>query len=297
MIWLIGNKGMLGTELSLLLEKDNISFWGTDKEVDITSFDSLKEYVKNKSIKWIINCAAYTAVDKAEEDIEFCCKINTDGPYNIALIANEVGANIIHISTDYVFNGKGNKPYTEEYSTDPIGIYGITKCDGEIKLFQENKYSYIIRTAWLYGEYGDNFVHTMIRLMNERDSISVVNDQTGSPTSANDLAQIIIKIIILSLENKSIPYGIYHFSNEGEISWYDFAKEIYSQAKTIGILTKDCEIKPCTSSDFPAKVARPSYSVLDKTKIKKELGITIPSWDDSLKLFLESYKNKLDKNE
>jgi len=288
MIWLIGYKGMLGTELSALLENCNIPFIGTDKEVDITSISSLEEYIKNIPIKWIINCAAYTAVDKAEDDIELCRMLNTEGPYNIAVIANKIGANIIHISTDYVFNGKGNKPYTEEDSTDPIGIYGLTKRDGEIKLLQENKNSYIIRTAWLYGRHGNNFVHTMLKLMNERDSISVVNDQIGTPTWANDLAQVIIKFIVLSDSGKTVPYGIYHFSNEGEITWYDFAKEIYSQAKVLGILTKDCEVKPCTSADFSAKVTRPAYSVLDKTKIKRELRITIPSWDESLRLFLKS---------
>ncbi|MCL2442181.1 MAG: dTDP-4-dehydrorhamnose reductase [Treponema sp.] len=288
MIWLIGNKGMLGTELSLLLKKNNISFIGTDKEIDITSINSLEKYVKNKSINWIINCAAYTSVDKAEYDIEFCSTLNTDGPYNIAVIANKINANIIHISTDYVFNGKGNKSYTEDDSTDPIGVYGLTKRDGEFKILQGNNKSYIIRTSWLYGKYGNNFVHTMLKLMNERDTISVVNDQTGTPTWANDLAQVIIKFIVLSDSGKTIPYGIYHFSNEGTITWYDFAREIYSKAKVLGILTKDCEIKPCSSSDFPSKVTRPAYSVLDKTKIKKELGITIPSWDESLELFLKS---------
>jgi len=284
MIWLIGNKGMLGTELSLLLEKEKFSFIGTDKEVDITDINSLREFIKqNNSIKWIINCAAYTAVDKAEDDAQTCNLINAEGSRNIAAAAKEAGAVMIHISTDYVFNGRGNKPYTEDDATDPIGVYGISKRNGEIRVIEENERSYIIRTAWLYGEHGNNFVRTMLRLMNEKESISVVNDQKGSPTWANDLAQTVIELFKQSSEGKKIPFGIYHYTDEGEITWYDFAQEIYKQAKTAGILLKNCDVKPCTSAEFPAKVTRPSYSVLDKAKIKNALGINIPVWNDSLK--------------
>jgi len=284
MIWLIGNKGMLGTELSLLLEKENLSYTGTDKEVDITDINAIREFVKkNDLIKWIINCAAYTAVDKAEDDAQICNLINAQGAGNIAAAAKETGAVIIHISTDYVFNGRGNKPYKEEDETDPIGVYGMSKRDGEIKILNANERSYIIRTAWLYGEHGNNFVRTMLRLMNEKESISVVNDQKGSPTNANDLAQTIIEFIKQSGSGKTIPCGIYNYTNEGEITWYDFAREIYKQAKAAGILTKDCDVKPCTSADFPAKVTRPAYSVLNKAKIKNALGINIPVWNDSLK--------------
>lgn len=285
---------MLGTELSLLFEKLGIPFVGTDQEVDITNPVAIRDFSQTQSIKqsieqsieWIINCAAYTAVDKAEDDKENSHLLNTAGPRNIAAQAKELGARLIHISTDYVFNGQGSKPYTEEDSTDPIGIYGLTKRDGEIKVLEENEKSYIIRTAWLYGKYGNNFVHTMLRLMKERESISVVNDQQGSPTWARDLAETISAFISLTAEGKTIPYGIYHFTNEGEITWFDFAREIYTQAQANGILTKNCEVKPCTSADFPAKVKRPAYSVLDKSKIKTTLGITIPSWDESLRRFL-----------
>jgi len=286
MIWLIGNKGMLGTELSLLLEKENIKFSGTDREVDITDINALKEFTNKNSFDWIINCAAYTAVDKAEDDREFCRVLNAEGPYNIAVTARERGIKIIHISTDYVFNGKGDTPYKEDDVTDPIGVYGFTKRDGEKKLLEENKNSYIIRTAWLYGRHGNNFVHTMLRLMKGKESISVVNDQKGSPTWAYDLSKTIIEFIKQSSEGKTIPFGVYHFTNEGEITWFDFAKEIYKQGRALGMLEKNCEVKPCTSADFPAKVTRPAYSVLDKTKIKNSLHITIPGWEKSLKDFL-----------
>jgi len=291
MIWLIGNKGMLGTELSLLLEKSGYSFIGTDCEVDITTTVALGNFIrthKNRKqpIDWIINCAAYTAVDKAEDEIKICRKINTIGADNIAFCAKNIDAKLIHISTDYVFNGQGNRPYTEEDATDPIGVYGLTKRDGEIKVFEENKNTYIIRTAWLYGKCGNNFVHTMLKSMKEGDKIKVVNDQKGSPTWAFDLAKAVIAFIKTRQAGKDVPYGIYHFTDDGEITWFDFAKEIYNQGRTLGILTKDCDIIPCTSSEFPTKVKRPAYSVLDKSKIKAALDITIPVWDKSLKQFL-----------
>ncbi|GBU26632.1 dTDP-4-dehydrorhamnose reductase [Treponema sp. R8-4-B8] len=293
MIWLIGNKGMLGTELSLLLEKSGYSFIGTDREVDITTTAALGDFIhtqqdKKQPIDWIINCAAYTAVDKAEDEIEICKKLNTTGAGNIASCAKNINAKLIHISTDYVFNGQGNRPYKEEDATDPIGVYGLTKRDGEIKVFEENKNTYIIRTAWLYGKYGNNFVHTMLRLMKERDKVKIVNDQRGSPTWAFDLAEAVIAFIKAEQAGKDVPYWIYHFTNEGEISWFDFAREIYDQGRAIGILTKNCDVMPCTSAEFPAKVKRPAYSVLDKSKIKATLKINIPTWDISLKEFLKS---------
>jgi dTDP-4-dehydrorhamnose reductase len=281
MIWLIGNKGMLGTELSLLLEKQNISFVATDREVDITEKSSLSDFTdKNRDINLVINCAAYTAVDKAEDDIETCRNLNTLGAANIASCAKNINAPLIHISTDYVFDGKGTRPYVEDDVTNPVGVYGLTKRDGEIAVIENNPSSYIIRTSWLYGKHGNNFVHTMLRLMNERNEIKVVNDQRGSPTWAYDLAKVIIGI-------KDIPFGIYHFSGEGNITWFDFAKEIRKNGKELGLIKKDCDVKPCTSAEYPAKVTRPSYSVLDKNKIKAALGIEIPSWDKSLKDFLK----------
>jgi len=293
MIWLIGNKGMLGTELSLLLEKSGLQFIGTDREVDITSQAALKKFTE-QPIKWIINCAAYTAVDKAEDDAENCRRLNTLGSANIAACAKNAGARLIHISTDYVFDGKGIaiegtdslRPYREDDETNPIGVYGLTKRDGEFAITENNPHSFIIRTAWLYGKHGNNFVSTMLRLMNERDEVKVVNDQRGSPTWAFDLSSAILAFIKTVDSGDDVPYGIYHYTNEGNISWFDFAKEIYRQGKELGLIVKDCDVKPCASAEYPAKVKRPAYSVLDKSKIRTALGIDIPDWDTSLKEFL-----------
>jgi len=292
MIWLIGNKGMLGAELSSLFEKESLNFAGTDREVDITDFNAVEKYAKDKAFEWIINCAAYTAVDKAEDDADLCRNINVNGPQNIGKTANLTKAKVIHISTDYVFNGKGERPYKEDDVTDPIGVYGLSKRDGEVLLKDQNRETYIIRTAWLYGRHGNNFVHTMLCLFNEKKRISVVDDQKGSPTHANDLANIIIKFIKQSNNGNNVPYGIYHYTNDGEITWFEFAKEIYNQARAIGIIKNDCEINPCKSSDYPSKVTRPAYSVLDKTKIKNALNMLISPWNESLKkYFYNSIRN------
>jgi dTDP-4-dehydrorhamnose reductase len=296
-IWLIGSKGMLGTELSLLLEKSGLPFIGTDREIDITDAAALKQFTEKQPIGWIINSAAYTAVDKAEDDAENCRRLNTLGAGNIAACAQSIGARLIHISTDYVFDGKGiaaagtdvPRPYREDDATNPIGVYGLTKRDGELAVLENNPRSYIIRTAWLYGRHGNNFVHTMLRLMNERDEIKVVNDQRGSPTWAFDLASAVLTFIKIVDSGKDIPFGIYHFTNEGNITWFDFAKEIFRQGREQGRIAKDCNVKPCTSAEYPAKVKRPAYSVLDKSKIKTALGVEIPAWEKSLKEFLQDH--------
>ncbi|MCL1931031.1 MAG: dTDP-4-dehydrorhamnose reductase [Treponema sp.] len=288
MIWLIGCKGMLGTELSLLLEKTGVPFTGTDREVDITDPAALGEFAEKRAFTWIINCAAYTAVDKAEDDAETCRRLNTLGAAHIAACAKKTGARLIHLSTDYVFDGTGKRPYHEEDATAPTGVYGLTKRDGELAVIDNNPRSYIIRTAWLYGKHGNNFVATMLRLMNERDEVKVVNDQQGSPTWAFDLASALLAVIAAADTGKNIPFGIYHYTNEGNITWFDFAKEIYRQGRGLGRINKNCAVKSCTSAEYPAKVKRPAYSVLDKSKIKAALGIAIPAWDASLKEFLQT---------
>ncbi|MDR2109772.1 MAG: dTDP-4-dehydrorhamnose reductase [Spirochaetaceae bacterium] len=297
MTWIIGDKGMLGTELSRVFENQGLPYIGTDREVDITDPAALGAFLKGpaESAAWIVNCAAYTAVDKAEDDSEACRRLNIAGPANIAKAARAAGAKVIHLSTDYVFNGKGifdgpspePRPYREDDPADPIGVYGLTKRDGEIQVLKNNSASYIIRTAWLYGRYGNNFVYTMLRLMRERDVVSVVRDQRGSPTWAWDLAQVITVLIKTVDSGGAVPWGIYQYTNEGNITWFDFAREIYAQGRDLGLLDKDCEVNPCASGEFPAKVKRPAYSVLDKTKIKAALGIDIPLWDLSLKAFLK----------
>ncbi|MDR0879025.1 MAG: dTDP-4-dehydrorhamnose reductase [Treponema sp.] len=278
----MGCRGMLGAELARLLEKTGVAYVGTDCDIDITNKAALAAFARGKSIGWIVNCAAYTAVDNAEDDAEACRALNADGPANIAALAHSIGAKLIHISTDYVFNGKGSRPYAETDAPDPIGVYGRTKYDGEKKLLAANAESYVVRSAWLYGAYGKNFVDTMLRLMRERDSVSVVNDQRGSPTWARDLASAII-----ALMKNPAPYGTYHFTGAGDCTWFEFAEAIYRKGREIGLLDKDCAVKACASSEYPAKVARPAYSVLDKQKIKTALGIDIPSWDASLTVFLQ----------
>ena len=285
MLWLIGCKGMLGTEIARQLTENKMDFIGTDIDVDITNPQALADFARGKNISYIINCSAYTAVDKAESDVDFAKKLNEDGPRNIANLANQIHAKMIHISTDYVFDGSGNMPYTEDMPIAPIGVYGKTKADGEAAVRQSLKEHYIIRTAWLYGWAGKNFVYTMIRAMNTHDSVKVVNDQKGSPTFAGDLADVIIKLI----NKQTVPYGTYHCTDLGEITWWDFTNEIKKQGIEVGLITnKDCLVNPCTTDEYPTPAKRPAYSVLCKDKIQKALGITLPDWKESLKKFIDS---------
>ena len=295
MIWLIGSKGMLGTEAAVLLEKSGLPFTGTDREVDITNPAALEAFAgkRDRPFKWIINCAAYTAVDRAEEDIERCRRLNAGGPANIARYAGGIGAKLIHLSTDYVFDGTGNadggtgvRPYREDDATNPIGVYGLTKREGEVAVMENNPHSYIIRTAWLYGAHGANFVTKMLALMNERDAVAVVDDQRGSPTWAGDLAAAIIALIQTVDTGGGVPCGIYHYTNEGDVSWYAFAGEIFKRGRRLGLVGRDCAVTPCKSAEYPAKVRRPEYTVLDTGKIRRALGIAIPAWEASLGEFL-----------
>lgn len=285
MIWLIGNKGMLGTEISRQLTENKIDFVGTDIDVDITNIDALKGFASGKGINWIINCAAYTAVDNAETNVELAKKLNDVAPGNIAKVAKEIGAKFIHISTDYVFDGTGDSPRTEDMAIAPIGVYGVTKADGEKSVGSNTSEYYILRTAWLYGWAGKNFVYTMIRAMNTHESVKVVADQKGTPTFAGDLAKVIITII----SKNDVPYGIYHVTDLGEITWWDFTNEIKKQGIEKGWVTnKGCIVNPCKTEEYPTPAKRPAYSVLCKDKIQKTLGITLPGWKESLDVFLKS---------
>ena len=285
MVWLIGCKGMLGTEIARQLTENKIEFVGTDIDVDITNPQALATFVKGKGIKYIINCSAYTAVDKAESDADFAKKLNEDGPRNIANLANQIHAKMIHISTDYVFDGTGKEPYTEEMPIAPIGVYGKTKADGETAVRDSLDEHYIIRTAWLYGWAGKNFVYTMIKAMNTHDSVKVVNDQKGTPTFAGDLANVVIQII----NKENVPYGTYHCTDLGEITWWDFTNEIKKQGVELGVITnKECVVNPCSTDEYPTPAKRPAYSVLCKDKIQKTLGVQLPFWKDSLSVFLRS---------
>ena len=285
MIWLIGNKGMLGTEVARQLEENKIDFIGTDRDVDFTDATATENFTAGKKIDFIINCAAYTAVDRAESEYELAEKLNADGPRNIARLAKKIGAKLIHISTDYVFDGNGDTPRTEDMKINPIGIYGVTKAHGENAIAEETDEFYIIRTAWLYGWAGKNFVYTMIRAMNTHDSVKVVNDQKGSPTFAGDLASVILKIVC----GANIDYGIYHCTDLGEITWWDFTNEIKKQGIECGWITnRDCTVNPCATEEYPTPAKRPAYSVLSKDKIQKALGINLPDWKESLGVFLKS---------
>ena len=285
MIWLIGCNGMLGTEISRQMTESRMDFTATDIDVDIINIDALRAFAKNKNINWIINCAAYTAVDKAESDTELADKLNNIAPGNIAKVAEEIGAKFIHISTDYVFDGTADSPRTEDMPVAPIGIYGKTKAAGEKSVIENTKEYYILRTAWLYGWHGKNFVYTMIRAMNTHDAVKVVSDQKGTPTFTGDLAGVVLNII----NKENVPYGIYHCTDLGEITWWDFTVEIKKQGIKAGWITnKDCAVNPCSTDEYPTPAKRPAYSVLSKDKIQKTLGITLPQWQDSLNKFLTS---------
>ncbi|ADN08308.1 dTDP-4-dehydrorhamnose reductase [Sulfurimonas autotrophica] len=275
-ILITGANGQVGSELKELSCKYNAyNFFFTDREtLDITDNKAVKKFIEDNHINTIINTAAYTAVDKAEDDVTNADKINHLAVKNLAQISKEKDIKLIHISTDYVFDGKNYKPYTEIDETNPNGVYGKTKLDGE-KVLQEikPKNSIIIRTSWVYSSFGNNFVKTMLRLGKERDGVGVIFDQVGTPTYARDLAKTILDIIP-KIQNSKLE--IYHYSNEGVLSWYDFAKEIIRMAKL------DCKINPIETKEYPTPAARPYYSLLNKAKIKQTFNVIIPYWKDSL---------------
>jgi len=287
MIWLIGNKGMLGTELGLILAAKGLEHFGSDRECDITDLAALRSGARGKRIEWIVNCSAYTAVDKAEEEEALARRINATGAENIAIVASEIGARMIHISTDYVFGGEGTRPYLEDEPVAPAGAYGRTKAEGEALVRSACPRHFILRTAWLYGRYGKNFVYTMLRLMGEKGEVDVVSDQRGSPTWAHDLAAAIATIA----ESRSEAYGNYHYTNSGETNWFEFAREIERLGGKYGLLKKGATVRPLTSAQYPSKVKRPSYSVLSKEKTERAFGIAPPPWQASLEAFIADLAN------
>lgn len=282
MIWLVGCNGMLGTELSRLFEAKKLPFVGTDRELSILESGALADFARDKGLRWIINCAAYTAVDKAESDAETCAALNVRGPENLARLAQELGASMLHLSTDYVFSGTASSPYREDDPVGPTGVYGRTKAEGEARVREACERSVLLRTAWLYGKHGPNFVHTMLRLMKERESIGVVADQVGSPTWAYNLAEAIYAIVTAPQPR----YGIYHYTNSGICSWYDFAREIHRLGRAAGLLESDCEIRPLTTDQYPTAAVRPAYSVLSKDKIAADYGVALLPWQVGLEKFI-----------
>lgn len=283
-----GANGQLGNEIrrASAMHPDNYKYFFTDVDaLDITNLGSVDDFVKQNNINYIINCAAYTAVDKAEDDAELCYKINRDAVINLGIAATNNGAKVIHISTDYVFDGTKTTPYIESDALNPQSVYGKSKQEAEGQLLTACPDSVIIRTAWLYSIFGNNFVKTMLRLGAERDALSVVADQTGTPTNANDLAKVIVRII----EASEFKPGIYHYSNEGVTTWYDFTVAILKQASITS-----CKVSPITTDQYPTKASRPQYSVLDKTKIKDVFHLSIPQWEDSLKSCIQELIEKKD---
>lgn len=275
-ILVTGANGQLGNEMRRLAEKttSNRYIFTDIAELDITNLQAVRHCMTENQVTIVVNCAAYTNVDKAEDDFETADLINRKAVENLAIACKETEAVLIHVSTDYVFQGDRNLPCREDEPTNPLGVYGRTKLAGEQAIEQIGGKYLIFRTAWLYSSFGNNFVKTMRRLTSEREQLSVVFDQVGSPTYAGDLAMLIWHII--EEEKYNQHRGIYHFSNEGVCSWYDFAKEIAS------LSGKECDIRPCHSDEFPSKVKRPAFSVLDKTKVKKDFGYVVPYWKDSL---------------
>jgi len=295
-ILVTGANGQLGNEMRLISKEMTDHFIFTDVTeveglettlLDITNLEAVKEVVKTYKVDCIVNCAAYTNVDKAETDVDFCRTLNAKAPQNLAIAMKEVGGLLIHVSTDYVFGGDPyNIPCREDQKGTPTGVYGLTKLEGEENIKAAGCNYVIIRTAWLYSEFGKNFVKTMLNLTATKPQLKVVFDQAGTPTYAYDLAKA-IEIVLkdYAKEQPASAYsktGIYHFSNEGVCSWYDFTKTIAAMAGHT-----ECDIQPCHSNEFPSPVKRPAYSVLDKTKIKETFGIRIPYWTDSLKVCIE----------
>lgn len=273
-ILITGANGQLGNEMrDLSAGHPRHTYFFTDvHELDICDAEAVHAFVSNHAIDLIVNCAAYTAVDKAEDNPDLCDTLNHLAPAHLADAAEACGAALIHISTDYVFDGTAYVPYTEDALPCPNSVYGRTKLAGEEEVTRRCTRTMVIRTAWLYSEYGNNFVKTMLRLGRERAELGVVFDQIGTPTYAGDLARAIYAAI-----EQGVTPGIYHFSNEGVCSWYDFTLAIHRLA---GITT--CKVSPLHTDEYPARAPRPHYSVLDKTKIKRTLGITIPHWEESL---------------
>ena len=287
-----GANGQLGREIRRLAAPDGPHYLFSDVNrlpgeetlyLDITDIEAVRLVCESEQVDVIVNCAAYTDVERAERDSAMADLLNHRAAANLAQVAKERDAVLIHISTDYVFHGDRSEPYPEDWTTAPLGVYGATKLLGEKAVTESGCRYLIFRTAWLYSPYGKNFVKTMLQLTAERDSLSVVCDQIGTPTCAADLAALIVDIVA---GRRFSPQGIYHYTDEGVCSWYDFACAIRD------IAGNRCDIRPCRSSEYPAKAARPSYSVLDKTKVRRTFGVTIPHWHASLAACMERIRSE-----
>ena len=269
---------MLGSEVTAECDRLGLEHLCTDMEVDISDPLALREFAQGKEIGWVINCAAYTAVDRAEEETDLAFRINATGAGNVAKTARRIGARMLHISTDYVFDGTKGAPYLPDDEPNPVSSYGTSKLEGERQVLANLPDAAMIRTAWLYGVSGANFVTTMLRLMGSRSEVKVVDDQRGSPTLALDLARAIVGMVNSGREVK----GTYHFTNSGETTWYGFASEIYKLASRTNLTRKELKLTPIATAEYPTPAARPAYSVLDCARIEEEFGITPRPWEKAL---------------
>jgi dTDP-4-dehydrorhamnose reductase len=282
MIWLVGNRGMLGSEVHRRLQACKLEHVATDLEVDITDPQALSQFSGPLAFSWIVNCSAYTAVDRAEDEPEKAFRINADGVRNLSLVARQKKSNLLHISTDYVFDGRKEGAYLETDTTNPSGIYGRSKLQGELYLRENIDSHVILRTAWLYGPNGSNFVRTMLRLFQERDEVKVVADQWGSPTLAGDLADVIVRIIT----QDPVQYGTFHFTNEGRTNWFEFTSLILELAGKHHLFDREVRLLPIKTEQYPTKALRPANSYLSKEKIRRVFGITIRPWQEALTEFI-----------
>lgn len=279
-VLITGSNGQLATCIKdLEKQHPNLSFIYTNSsQLDLTNQEAINSFFETNKIDWCINCAAYTAVDKAETDTENAFKVNEQGPKHLALACDKHNAKLIHVSTDFVFDGSKSSPYNEEDQTKPLGVYGTSKLQGELAIEDVMNAFFIVRTSWLYSEHGNNFMKTMLRLAQTNKELNIVADQVGTPTYAKDLAGALLRIIT----SNSNKYGVYHYSNEGVTSWYDFAKAIFDISEI------EIKVNPIPSKEFPTPAKRPSYSVLDKQKIKENLNIETLYWRERLKTAIKN---------
>lgn len=286
MIWLVGNRGLLGSEVEGLLRARGAPYLASDRELDITRADAVDAFLADRdrdAPAWIVNCSGYTAVDAAEDEPDRAFAVNEGGVRNLAVAARRIGAAMVHLSTDYVFDGTREGAYTEEDPPNPVSVYGKSKLAGETALRALLERHLIVRTAWLYGQRGKSFVATMLRLFRELDRVTVVDDQWGSPTYAPDLA----RAILVMVDSRPTLYGTYHFTNEGRTNWYGFAREIYRGAVERGIARPGVGLVPVTTAGYPTRARRPRNSLLSKEKIRTTFGIAARDWRDALRSFFD----------
>jgi dTDP-4-dehydrorhamnose reductase len=283
MIWVVGARGMLGRDVVRELDALGLAHVDSDLDCDIADAAAVERFAQAQPLDWILNCAAYTAVDAAEDNEAAAEAVNARGSQNLARLATQRGARLIHVSTDYVFDGEASSPYAEDGTPAPRGAYGRSKLHGERLLAEACAQHFVVRTAWLYGLHGKNFVATMLRLMNEREVVSVVDDQRGTPTYTRDLAAALCRFVTTDAQ----AYGIYHYTNDGEATWFEFARAVLELGRTRGLVVKDCELRPITTAEYPTRAIRPRYSVLSKAKLRRALGLDIPTWEDALARYFD----------